>query len=469
MTATPPDATPPAAPHHAAARHAASDRAVPGRTQGSGTSLRPTILSLALGAFAIGTSEFAAMGLLPYFARDLGVTEPMAGHIISAYAVGVVIGAPLTSVLGARLPRRRYLAALIAFFGVMNLLAAALPGFGTLAVTRFLAGLPHGGFLGVAMLYAADALPRGQRARGAAQIIMGLTVANIAGVPLASALGQGIGWRWGFALPGVLALLAAVLILRLAPRVGGDPDARPLAELMALRNPRVLWILAVGAIGFGGLFAVYSFLSAAMLATTDAPGYAIPLMLAGFGASGTLATWYAGRLVERLGQIRTAYLTLASMAATQGFAAWAVGDWRMMVLSSALLGAGSGLVIPLQTRLMDVAGAAQSMAAAMNHAAFNAANALGPFLAGAALAAGWGWASSGLVGAGRNRAHRWGGGGSDRGGSVRTCSCGGGNERMMTSREVDANSRRQVTNTTTPVPISSVHGPASHVSEASAK
>ncbi len=359
---------------------------------------RNAILALAIGAFAIGTSEFAAMGLLPYFAADLGITDPQAGHVISAYALGVVIGAPLTSIMGAKLPRRRYLAALIAFYGIMNLLAAALPGLAALTVMRFLAGLPHGGFLGVAMLYAADALPAGQRARGAAQVLMGLTIANIFGVPLAGAMGQGIGWRWGFALPGLIALISAWAILRLAPRVGGDPDARPLDELQALRNPRVLWALAVGAIGFGGLFAVYSYLTAAILATSDGPGWAIPLALAVFGLGGTLGTWFAGRVTERLGTARAAYVSLAAMAVTQGFAALAVGNWVLMVVSSFLLAAGAGLVIPLQTRLMDVAGRAQNMAAAMNHAAFNAANALGPFLAGLALTAGWGWRAPGLVG-----------------------------------------------------------------------
>lgn len=312
----------------------------------------------------------------------------------------MVVGAPLTSILGARLPRRRYLAALMMFYGVMNLLAAVLPGFATLAGMRFLAGLPHGGFLGVAMLYAADALPREHRARGAAQILMGLTVANIAGVPLAGALGQGIGWRWGFALPGLLALVSAWAILRLAPRVGADPNARPWVELQALRNARVLWLLAVGAIGCGGVFAVYAFLTAAMLATTDAPAWAIPLALAMFGVGGTLGIWAAGQITERLGHVRAAYISLGTMAVTQAFAALVVGDWRLMALSSFLLAAGAGLVIPLQTRLMDVAGPAQSMAAALNHAAFNAANALGPLLAGAALAAGWGWQAPGLVGLG---------------------------------------------------------------------
>lgn len=359
--------------------------------------LRLAILALGLGSFAIGTSEFAAMGLLPWYASDLSITEPQAGHVISAYALGVVVGAPITSILGARLPRRRYLAALIAVYGVMNLLAAVLPGYGTLIITRFLAGLPHGGFLGVAMLFAADALPREQRAKGVTQVLLGLTIANIAGVPLAGALGQGLGWRWGFALPGVLALLAGWLILRLAPRVGVDHSARPLDELKALRNPAVMLILLVGAIGFGGLFAVYSYLSAAMLATTQPPAWAMALLLSAFGIGGTLGSILAARMTIRYGTWGAALALMVFMAATQGFASYAVGDWVLMIASSLLLGLGSGMVVPLQTRLMDVAGSAQSMAAAMNHAAFNAANALGPWVAGMALTAGWGWRSSGLV------------------------------------------------------------------------
>ncbi|WP_199259597.1 MFS transporter [Paracoccus binzhouensis] len=359
--------------------------------------LKLAILALGLGAFAIGTSEFAAMGLLPWYARDLGITEPQAGHVVSAYALGVVVGAPITSILGARLPRRRYLAALIAAYGVMNLLAAVLPGYGTLVFTRFLAGLPHGGFLGVAMLFAADALPREQRAKGVTQVLLGLTVANIAGVPLAGMLGQGLGWRWGFALPGVLALLAGWLILRLAPRVGAPRDARPFDELKALGNPAVVLILLVGAIGFGGLFAVYSFLSAAMLATTQPPAWAVPAMLSAFGIGGTLGGVMAARLTIHYGTWGAAFGLMVLMALAQGFAACAVGNWGLMLASSFVLGLGSGMVVPLQTRLMDVAGQAQSMAAAMNHAAFNAANALGPWLAGMALAAGWGWRSSGLV------------------------------------------------------------------------
>ena len=362
--------------------------------------LKLAILALGLGAFAIGTSEFAAMGLLPWYASDLGITEPQAGHVISAYALGVVVGAPITSILGAKLPRRRYLAGLIAAYGVMNLLAAVLPGYGTLVGTRFMAGLPHGGFLGVAMLFAADALPREQRAKGVTQVLLGLTIATLAGVPLASALGLGLGWRWGFALPGVRALIAGWLILRLAPRVGARPGARPLDELKALKNPAVILTLLVGAIGFGGLFAVYSYLSAAMLATTQPPSWAVAALLSAFGVGGTLGSILSARLSIRLGNMGAALVLMLFMALTQALASAAVGDWVLMIGSSFLLGLGSGMVVPLQTRLMEVAGEAQSMAAAMNHAAFNAANALGPWVAGMALAAGWGWRSSGVVAVG---------------------------------------------------------------------
>lgn len=355
------------------------------------------ILSLALGAFAIGTSEFAAMGLLPWFSADLGLTEAQAGHVISAYAFGVVVGAPITTLLGARLPRRRYLAALIAAYGVLNILAAVLPGYSTLVWMRFLAGLPHGGFLGVGMLYAADALPREKRAKGVTQVLLGLTVANIVGVPIAGIMGDVLGWRSGFALPGVLALIAAVLILKLAPRAGVDPNARPMAELKALGNPSVLLTLLVGTIGCGGLFAVYAFLSQAMLETTTPPVWAVPVMLSAFGIGSTLGSILAARMTIRLGPINTSARLFLFMMVAQAFAIWAVGSWQAMIASAMFLGLSSGVFVPLQTRLMDIAGNAQSMAAAMNHAAFNAANGLGPLVAGWALDAGWGWRSSGVV------------------------------------------------------------------------
>ncbi|SDD67729.1 MFS transporter, DHA1 family, inner membrane transport protein [Paracoccus isoporae] len=360
-------------------------------------SLSLVILSLALGAFAIGTSEFAAMGLLPWFAADLGLSEAEAGHVISAYAFGVVIGAPITTLLGARLPRRRYLAALIGAYGVLNLAAAILPGYSTLVGMRFLAGLPHGGFLGVGMLFAADALPREKRAKGVTQVILGLTVANIVGVPFAGVLGDVLGWRSGFALPGIFALIAAALILKFAPRVGVDPDARPMAELKALSNSAVLLTLLVGTIGSGGMFAVYAFMSQAMLVTASPPGWAVPAMLSAFGIGSTIGSIMAARMTIALGPVAACAWLFVMMIGAQGFTIWSVGTWQAMIAAALLLGLTSTVFVPLQTRLMDIAGQAQSMAAAMNHAAFNAANGLGPLFAGLALDAGFGWRAPGVV------------------------------------------------------------------------
>ena len=364
----------------------------------SDAQVRQTILALALGAFAIGVTEFATMGLLPYYARDLGVSEPFAGHAVSGYAMGVVIGAPVLAVLGARLARKTFLILLIAFFAFANVLAAIAPNAGFLIAARVMAGLPHGAFLGISMLFAADILPRGQRAKGVARVLMGLTVANVIGVPVAGLIGQSFGWRWCFVLVVAIALASAWLIRRSAPLEPGDPGASPLRELGVLRN-RAMWLtLLVGSVGFGGVFAVYSFFSAAMIDATDAPSWAIPLALSGFGIGATLGNEVGGRLAS-WSRFGGALVLLCGMVLVPVVYAMVIGDWVMMSVALCVLGLTACLVIPLQMRLMDVAADGQTLAAALNHAAFNFANAIGPFIAGLALAAGYGWAATGWVGA----------------------------------------------------------------------
>lgn len=360
--------------------------------------LRLTTLSLALGAFALGVSEFAAMGLLPYFAADLGVSDPEAGAAVSAYALGVVIGAPLCSVLGAGLPRKRLLLLLVAVIGLGNLANALVPGMGSMVVLRFVSGLPHGAYLGVAALYAADFWPEGRKAVGVTRVLMGLTVANVIGVPLAGAAGQVLGWRVMFVAVAVLSAAAFAMILRCAPDMRQATRTHPLKELGALLNRDVLMVLGTGAIGFGGVFAVYTFFSAAILDLPGAPAWAIPLALSGFGIGGILGNLVVGRLAEwsPLGTTLLIYLFMALVALAY---AAALGHWPLMVLAMVLLGPSTSISTPLHMRLMAVAGEAQTMAAALNHAAFNAANAIGAFCAGAVLARGYGWAATGQVGA----------------------------------------------------------------------
>ena len=355
--------------------------------------------ALAVGGFAIGTTEFATMSLLPYFARDLGISAPTAGHAISAYALGVVLGAPLIAVLSARLARRTLLIGLMLVIAFANGLTGLVPSYRAMLVLRFISGLPHGAYFGVAMLVAASLVPAEKRAQAAARVLMGLTVATIIGVPSANWLGQAIGWRWAFGIVAVLSLLTAALVALFAPHQPPEEGASPLTELGALKNPDVLLTLAIGAVGFGGLFAVYTYLADTLLSVTGAAESVVPLVFAVFGMGMMSGLVIVPRFAH--GHLmRTAGWLLVWFAVTLALYTLAVGQLWTISLSVFAIGLGGALGPILQTRLMDVAGKAQTLAAALNHSAFNAANALGPFLGGIAIAHGFGLASTGLVGSG---------------------------------------------------------------------
>ncbi|MEO8300975.1 MAG: MFS transporter [Rhizomicrobium sp.] len=355
--------------------------------------------ALAVGGFAIGTTEFATMSLLPYFARDLGISAPTAGHAISAYALGVVLGAPLIAVLSARIARRTLLIGLMLVFAFANGLTGLVPSYRAMLVLRFISGLPHGAYFGVAMLVAASLVPGEKRAQAAARVLMGLTVATIIGVPCATWLGQAIGWRSCFGVVAVLSLLTASLVALFAPHQPPEEGASPLTELSALKNRDVLLTLAIGAVGFGGLFTVYTYLANTLLSVTRVSEGIVPLVFAAFGMgmmSGLVIVprFAHGRLM------RTAGWLLLWFAATLALYTFAVGQLWSITLSVFAIGLGGALGPILQTRLMDVAGKAQTLAAALNHSAFNVANALGPLLGGIAIAHGYGLASTGVVGSG---------------------------------------------------------------------
>jgi DHA1 family inner membrane transport protein len=355
------------------------------------------LAALALGGFAIGTTEFASMSLLPDFAASLGVDAPTAGHAISAYALGVVVGAPVIAVLAARLPRRLILVALMAVFAVGNLLSALSPSFGWMLVFRFFSGLPHGAYFGVAALVAASVAPPERRARAVAMVMIGLTVATIVGVPMANVVGQWIGWRWGFVIVAVLAALTAAAVYVLAPRAKAEAGASPLRELGALGRGRVWLTLGIGAIGFGGMFCVYTYLASTLLNVTHASPAALPLVLAVFGVGMTVGTLVCAWAADRA-QMPAIGAVLLWSAASLALYPMATHSLWTLVPVVFLIGCGGGLGAVLQTRLMDVAGDAQTLAAALNHSAFNFANALGPWLGGMAIAAGYGWTSTGYVG-----------------------------------------------------------------------
>lgn len=355
------------------------------------------VLALGVGGFSIGTGEFVIMGLLPEVARDMAVTIPQAGHVISAYALGVVIGAPALAVLAAGWGRRALLVALMAAYALANLGSALAPGYLSLNVLRFLSGLPHGTYFGVAALVAASLAPPGRRARAVGLVMLGLTGATLAGVPIASWLGQHLGWRAAFVFVAAIAVLAVAMLRFSVPFVPVVPGAGPLRELQALRNKHVWLTLGIAGIGFGGMFAVFSYIKPILIEVAGLPLERVPLVLALFGAGMVGGNVLGARLAD--GHLmRTIGALLAWSVVVLGGFVFAAHHVATAAVATFLVGTIVAIGPALQVRLMDVAGEAQVLAAALNHSAFNMANALGAWLGGLAITAGLGWTSTGWVG-----------------------------------------------------------------------
>lgn len=357
------------------------------------------LLALGLGGFAIGTGEFVIMGLLPEVASDLAVGIPSAGHLVSAYALGVVVGAPLLAVTAARWRRRALLIALMAFYALANFATALVPGHLAVALARFASGLPHGAYFGVAALVAAALAPPSRRARAVGFVMLGLTTAMLAGAPLATWLGQLLGWRAAFVSVGTAAVLAALLIRSELPDFPADEGASPMSELGALLRPQVWLTLGIAGIGFGGMFCVFSYVKPMLLELSGLGLAQVPLALSLFGCGAVAGTLVGARLADRalMPAIGGVLLYSALLLAAFGTLARHLPGGLLGVF---LLGGIVALGPALQVRLMDVAGRAQTLAAALNHSAFNFANAVGAWLGGLAIAAGWGWASLGWIGSG---------------------------------------------------------------------
>ena len=354
--------------------------------------------ALAVGSFAIGTGEFAAMGFLPSVADGFAVTVPQAGGIISAYALGVVVGAPVFAVLGAKLARRHFLLLLMAIFGFGNIASGLAASFPMLIGLRFVSGLPHGAYFGVASLVAAGMAGPGGRAKAVGRVMLGLTVATLLGTPLATWAGQLLGWRAAFALVGAIGLLGVALSAIFVPHDEPEHGAGPLRELGALSNLQVWLTLAVGAVGFGGMFAVFTYITPTLVQVSGIPLAWVPAVLACFGAGMILGNVVGPRLADR-GLMPTIFGTIVWNAAILALFSLAV-HWAWTAVPFVLLiGTGFAAVPALQTRLMDVGREAQTLAAALNHSALNIANAFGAWLGGAVISAGYGWAATGWVGA----------------------------------------------------------------------
>jgi DHA1 family inner membrane transport protein len=367
------------------------------------------LLALALGGFAIGSTEFVALGLLPDIARDLLPTSwarshedavAQAGVMVSAYAAGVVVGAPTIAAFGARLPRKTLLLGLLVAFVVATVATSVLPGFGLVVAARFVAGLPHGAYFGVATLAASELLGPGARGRAAAFVLAGLTTANVVGVPVITAIGQGAGWRTAYLVVAAAFALTFVAVLIALPHGPGDPTATVQRELKAFARPQVWFAVALGAIGFGGLFSAYTYIAPI---TTDVTGLAVttvPLVLVDFGVGMTIGNLAGGAFVDR--GVRRAVLVcfvgvLLSLVVLLVGAPSPVG----LFLGVLLIGVFSSALSPaIQVRLMDVAHGSTTIAAASTHSALNIGNSIGAALGAVVIAAGLGYLSPIVVGIG---------------------------------------------------------------------
>lgn len=355
-------------------------------------------LALACGGFGIGTGEFAIMGLLPNVAETFSVTTPQAGYVISAYALGVVVGAPVIAVLAAKMARRTLLLTLMLILAAGNISSAMAPTFESFTLLRFVSGLPHGAYFGVAALVAASMVPVHRRARAVGRVMLGLTVATLLGTPLTTFFGQSLDWQVAFFSVGVLGLLTVALIWFYVPKDRVSAEAGFLRELGAFRRPQVWLTLGIAAVGYGGMFAMFSYIASTTTEVAMLPETAVPIMLVLFGvgmnAGNFIGSWLADKSL--LGTIggslvyNIVVLTIFSLTAANPY---------MLGLSVFLVGCGFAAGPALQTRLMDVAADAQTLAAASNHSAFNIANAIGAWLGGLVIAGGYGFAATGYVGA----------------------------------------------------------------------
>lgn len=388
-------------PAPAAARHPGAPYVNPLTSSTSRTAGRAALplLALAAGTFGIGTTEFSPMGLLPVIADGVHVSIPTAGMLISAYAIGVMAGAPLMTLLLARWPRRSALIALMSIFTIGNLLSAIAPNYTTLLLARLVTSLNHGAFFGLGSVVAASLVPRDKQASAVATMFMGLTIANVGGVPAATWLGHAIGWRMSFAATAGLGLIAIAGLFAALPRgeAGKMPNLR--AELAVLTRPIVLGALATTVLGAGAMFTLYTYVAPTLANLTGAtPGF-VTAMLVLIGIGFTIGNIAGGRLADRsldgsligfLLLLIAVMLAFPALAATQAGAAVALLVWGVATFA---------VVPPLQMRVMRAASEAPGLASSVNVGAFNLGNALGAAAGGAAISGGFGYAAVPVAGA----------------------------------------------------------------------
>jgi DHA1 family inner membrane transport protein len=360
-------------------------------------------LALAVGGFGIGTGEFVTLGLLPNVAQSVHVSIPRAGDLISAYALGVVVGAPLLAALSVRFSRRNFLVAMAAAMALGNFASALAPNFISLFALRFITGLPHGAYFGVASVVAASLVAPERRSSAMATVLAGLTVANIVGVPLATLIGQNLGWRVVFVLVGLIQLLTVLAVSTKVPIVTVDGEAEQahiLHELQAFRNPQIWFSLGIATIAGGALFCTFSYITPMMTHVAGYPQWAITPLLMIFGLGMTGGVLIGARFADR-SLMKTLCIGIFAECVISGLFFFACRNKITAAIGIFLFAFTALSIAPaLQSRIVTLAGDAPNLAAASIQAAFNISNSLGAWIGGAVIAAGLGYAAPNLAGAG---------------------------------------------------------------------
>ena len=358
--------------------------------------MRLPVFALALGAFTIGTTEFVTMGLLPEIAATFAVPIPTAGWLVTGYALGVVVGAPLLTAAAHRYPRRQVLIGLMLLFALGHVLTVLAPTFGVLVASRVLSALTHGAYFGASALVARQLAAPGREGQAMALVAVGVTLANVVGVPFGTAVGQHLGWRTTYALVGALALLTVVAIARLVPALpAAGADLR--GELAAFRRGQVWLTLAITVLGFSGMFTVLSYITPIL---TEVAGYAeptVPWLLVLFGVGTTLGNLLGGRLAD-WSIPRTLVVGFVSLACVFTLF-WATSNHPVAAAVGVFAFGFNGFAMgtAIQARAIVAAGGGASLVAASQQAAFNVGNAVGAFLGGTVIAVGFGYRAPMLV------------------------------------------------------------------------
>lgn len=356
------------------------------------------LLALAVGAFGIGVTEFSPMGMLPVIAEGVDVSIPSAGLLVSAYAIGVMVGAPVMTLLFSRWGKRTALMALMAIFTVGNILSALSPDYWTLLLSRVVTSLNHGAFFGLGSVVAASLVPREKQASAVATMFMGLTIANVGGVPLATWVGQQIGWREAFGGTALLGLVTiAALWLALPRGVAGKPP-EVMREIRVLLRPQVVLALLTTVLGASAMFTLYTYVAPLLETLTGASGGFVTLALVLIGLGFTLGNWLGGRVADWSLDGATA-IFLAALALIMLVIPFVIGSPAGAAIVLLLWGgAAFGVVPPVQMRVMQAASEAPGLASSINIGAFNLGNAIGAAVGGAVISAGLGYAAVPVAG-----------------------------------------------------------------------